>query len=186
MILSSFLTTFIPTIPFVYLWGVSIIIAIIGMLFFIGSIVTKNRPWELFSILIIISAILISYLMVSNKLDPKDMQPLIGTYITIETAVLSVIFAIIAIKPTIQKDLETDVNNSIFLTVGCLLISIIIYCISFIAESYVNNPLVTLNIWIWQINTFNVLWSVSTFLIFVLIVNFMLLIVQIFKIRVDC
>jgi hypothetical protein len=176
---------FYPTLPFIILWIISIALSCIGIIFFIHSIVTKNEPWKIFSILIIIAALVISYFMISNKLEPKDMQTLLSTYITIETAVLSVIFAIIAIKQSIKRDLEKEVNNSIILTVGCLLISLIVYCISFIAKAYIKNPLAIIKIYIWPINVFNILWSISTFLIFVLIVNFMLLIVQIFEIRAD-
>jgi len=185
MIIFSFLTAFIPTVPFFYLWILSIGISVIGILFYIHSIVTQGKPWNIFSIILIIAAICISYLILTNKLDPKEIQPLLDTYVTIETAILSVIFAIIAIKPNIHKNLKNAIDNSIILTVGCLIITVIIYCVSFIAGLYINNPLVTITIISWPINTFNILWSVSTFLLFILIVNFMLLIVQIFKIKVD-
>jgi hypothetical protein len=176
---------FIPTFPFVIFWILSIIFTIIGILFFIHSSVTQGEPWELFSILIFITAIIISYLMLTNALDPKNMQTLLNTYITVETAILSVIFAIIAIKPRIPRNLKNAVDNSIILSVGCLLFTLIIYCTSFVAKQYVNNPLTTVTIIFWPINEFNILWSASTFLIFIQIVNFMLLTVQIFKIRVS-
>jgi len=185
LVLSSFLTAFYPQYPFVYLWVLSIIITVVGILFFIGSVVTRKDPWGIFSFLIILIAVMISYLMISNYIDPKDVQALLSTYITIETAILSVIFGIIAIKPSIHENLKTDVDNSIIFAVSFLLITIIIYCISFIAESYVKNPLTILTIFIWPISTFNILWAIATFSIFVLIANFMLLIVKIFRIRVN-
>ena len=87
-----------PILLFI-VWCLGISLGVIGILFYITEKMAGEYAWRNLYIFMIILVILLGLPVVTNQIDPKNAQNIINMYITVDIAILSVTFAIMAIQP---------------------------------------------------------------------------------------
>ena len=183
LIISIILLVFVINslwIPFLY---VGVALAVLGILFITTKKLTENL-WGNFYLYIIVLIILLGILIVPmNQIQQKDMQTLLNVFITVDFAILAVIFAGLTINPnkivTILKNGSSIEYFKIFVnfTAFSLLFTFIVYCISFFETG--NNQI--LNPSAFDLHAFNVLFWAVTSLTLLAIYNMMFFIWRIFE-----
>jgi hypothetical protein len=173
ILISSLLMGNFEVFPFVILYFLGIAFSLLGILLVIIKKLATN-PWKTFYILTIVLVILLGFPIISNQLDPKDIQTILNTYITIDVAVLSVIFAVMAIRPEMVKVLGKETEHFkgfILLVTFMLLFSTIFYCFSFLKIG--QNSIACIGIMDSNFSTFNFIFWGITLLTAIMIANLM-------------
>jgi hypothetical protein len=176
-VISSFYMSVNPFIFFIA-WCSGVGIFIIGVLIYISEKLTGEHGWRNFYFLAILLAIMIGYPIITNRIEPKDAQSILNTYITIDIAILSVTFAAMAINPkniiaALKKNSLVDIERFkgfIIITAFIMLMSIFVYTFTYLSS---DNPLLNVSIFGITIYAFNVIFWVITFFTIILICNLM-------------
>lgn len=111
-------------------YALGILLMFVGI---VGGIYRQSKTnfWGSNAFLLIVMGIFIAYLMTVFTVPPDKIQGLLTAYITIDTAIIAVIFAAIAIKPGHFTSVKKEVRDFHLLTSFWILLSILIYCMSF-------------------------------------------------------
>jgi hypothetical protein len=127
-IIGFMLVAFLPMGSVPYALG--IILLFIGV---VGSIYLKSKEnfWSSNLFLIIVLAVFIGYLMTAFTISQEKIEGLLALYITIDTAIIAISFAAIAIKPESFISIKKEFRDFLLLTSFWILLSILIYCLSF-------------------------------------------------------
>jgi hypothetical protein len=186
ILVSSILLAVFPTnILVLILWILSIVVAIIGVIFFIESRLTRNF-WSAAYWGVIVISILEGIIFLEHLIELKDIQTILNAYITIEIAILSVVFAAVAIKDNILQgsSIETiQFKEYVFLLGFFLLGTIIFYCVSFVNTT--KFPFSSVTIGPFSIYTIDVLFFVITILLNVIIMTMVFYIAKIIRLNVS-
>ena len=174
-VITSFCMSVNPFIFFI-VWCLGVGFFITGILIYITEKLTVEHGWRNFYLLIVLLAIMIGYPILTNRIEPKDAQNILNTYITIDIAILSVAFAAMAINPkNIIKALKENplVNidrfkDFITITAFIMLLSIFVYPFTYLSS---NNPLLNVSIFGITFYAFSVIFWVITFFTIILICN---------------
>lgn len=99
----------------------------------VGGIYRQSRTnfWGSNAFFLIVMGVFIAYLMTVFTVPPDKIQGLLTAYITIDTAIIAVIFAAIAIRPEHFTSVKKEVRDFLLITSFWILLSILIYCMSF-------------------------------------------------------
>ena len=165
----------VPVIFFIIGIGISLL----SLLFFITSRIAEKKHWGYFYLTIILFTLIIGFNFVLQTSYFITFQPLLITYITIDTIILAVNFAAITIN---SKDLVTRLKNEpsidmkrfkkfIVVTTFGILFSLAIYCVTLIQNF--RETFITIAKFNIQINVFHLFFLFVTFLTFILICNMM-------------
>ena len=154
------------------------LIALISLILFLTSKFEKNF-WLYFyvTILILVFAFGIPTIFM-NLISPKGIQKLLEAYITINLAILSFTFAGIAINKDILPIFKNEApevfknfQNFIILTAFTLIMTVFIYCLSFINSS--NNALMSIEICGSNVQIISLFFWFITVFTFISIMNIM-------------
>ncbi|MCK9630242.1 MAG: hypothetical protein M0R30_01255 [Methanoregula sp.] len=112
------------------LFAIGLILVLVGFGFGIYYFSIKNF-WPRILFLIIIWAVLIGVMMITNEIAADKIQSLLSLFVTINIAIITIAFAAIAIKPESFLSIKTDFRNFLLITAFWILLEIMVYCLSF-------------------------------------------------------
>jgi hypothetical protein len=119
-------STTIDTISF----AIGTVLMFVGIFWIIYKNSTENF-WGSTAFLLIVMGVFIGYLMTLFTIQPDKIQGLLTVYITIDTAIVAVVFAATAIKPENFFPIKKIIRDFLLITSFWVLLSILIYCLSF-------------------------------------------------------